>query len=273
MNSRTWIVLLALLCWGIISWYWYTCKIKGFCGNEIHTEQQVEPEEKQVAEVEYGPLTFNWKGQEALTTNKWGGYMNGIITRGSEGQLLVISGPYYTDEVAPPGFDNMGLARASRVRDLLAGKLDAERIELSSHSLGNRDPATIRFGDARLKWVTRNENVQETMDGALIYFPYNSDKKISNPNIEAYLNTLANNLKENGGSISVIGHTDNAGSAEYNKSLGMERAISVKQTLMSRGVDASKISTSSMGEAQPIASNDTESGQRKNRRTEIIIKN
>jgi len=71
--------------------------------------------------------------------------------------------------------------------------------------------------------------------------------------------------------IEIRGHTDFIGSDEYNLALSDARARAVKNYLVSRGVDADRITTRGMGKSQPVAPNDTELGRRLNRRTEIVI--
>lgn len=69
----------------------------------------------------------------------------------------------------------------------------------------------------------------------------------------------------------IEGHTDDVGSDQSNLQLSQRRADSVLQYLVGRQVDASRISTVAHGEAQPIASNDTEAGKRENRRIHTKI--
>lgn len=71
--------------------------------------------------------------------------------------------------------------------------------------------------------------------------------------------------------IMIEGHTDNIGSNSINQRLSELRAESVKNYLVSKGVDAIRIKTKGYGEEKPIASNSTEFGRKLNRRTEIII--
>jgi len=71
--------------------------------------------------------------------------------------------------------------------------------------------------------------------------------------------------------ILVEGHTDSAGSDEYNMSLSQQRATSVTDYLISQGLDASRFQTKWYGENQPIADNTTTEGKAKNRRVELAI--
>lgn len=69
--------------------------------------------------------------------------------------------------------------------------------------------------------------------------------------------------------IEVSGHTDNVGSAKYNKMLSQERANSVRRYLVNRGVSGSRVVARGYGEDRPIASNQKASGRAINRRVEI----
>jgi len=71
--------------------------------------------------------------------------------------------------------------------------------------------------------------------------------------------------------VLVEGHTDNKGSAEYNKGLSERRAESVANYLKMQGVDGNRISTRGMGLDNPIESNEIETGRAKNRRVEVAI--
>ena len=85
--------------------------------------------------------------------------------------------------------------------------------------------------------------------------------------IAEYLN-LENNLRR---TVSIEGHTDSTGEADYNAVLSKRRANTVKKAFTLLGVDESRLRTRGYGESQPIASNETREGRQKNRRVEIII--
>jgi len=71
--------------------------------------------------------------------------------------------------------------------------------------------------------------------------------------------------------IDVFGYTDITGTPEYNLSLSKKRAKSVKTYLVSKGLAASRIKTTGLGIADPIASNETLEGKSQNRRVEFAI--
>ena len=71
--------------------------------------------------------------------------------------------------------------------------------------------------------------------------------------------------------ILVAGHTDSTGSDEYNMKLSQQRADSVKNALVQRGVAPQRISAVGYGEGQPVGDNETEFGRQQNRRVEVRI--
>jgi outer membrane protein OmpA-like peptidoglycan-associated protein len=71
--------------------------------------------------------------------------------------------------------------------------------------------------------------------------------------------------------LQINGHTDNKGSATFNKTLSQKRANAVKKYLTDRGVASSRLKAAGYGGEQPIADNNTDEGKLKNRRVEFII--
>src|SRR5690606_19604354 len=73
--------------------------------------------------------------------------------------------------------------------------------------------------------------------------------------------------------MQIDGHTDSQGSDELNQNLSEKRAASVLDYLVSKGVDASRITSAGYGETKPVADNNTAAGRAKNRRTEMTVTN
>ena len=88
------------------------------------------------------------------------------------------------------------------------------------------------------------------------------------------IDRLATFLRENPERrVAIEGHTDSVGSDSSNLSLSQRRADAVRAALASRGIDGTRITAQGMGEAAPVASNDTGEGRQRNRRVEVIIAN
>ncbi len=73
--------------------------------------------------------------------------------------------------------------------------------------------------------------------------------------------------------LKIDGHSDNTGSEERNKQLSSARATAVKDYLVKKGVEGSRITAEGFGAEKPIADNKTAEGRAKNRRTELTVSN
>lgn len=71
--------------------------------------------------------------------------------------------------------------------------------------------------------------------------------------------------------VEIGGHTDSVGNDTYNDNLSQQRAESVRQYLISRGVEASRMVAMGYGEFKPIASNEDADGRAQNRRVEFKL--
>jgi outer membrane protein OmpA-like peptidoglycan-associated protein len=99
-----------------------------------------------------------------------------------------------------------------------------------------------------------------------------TDSYVLDPRSIAELNNVVEFLKTNTTvQISVEGHTDNEGSAAYNKTLSGNRAEAVKQYLIEHGIEGKRLTSKGFGDTQPVADNTTAEGRQLNRRTEIRI--
>ena len=115
--------------------------------------------------------------------------------------------------------------------------------------------------------VTRvGEGINVTFnEEAGVYFDTNKSN-VKGTSAET-LNRLAAIFKEYPKSVILIeGHTDSAGSDEYNMKLSQQRAESVTNYLISQGIAANRFTTKWYGESQPKADNSTVEGKAKNRR-------
>ncbi len=107
-------------------------------------------------------------------------------------------------------------------------------------------------------------------DKVTIPFSINSNKidEASYPLLDQIAEDMAKHPEI---AIGVKGYTDNSGSPTYNESVSGFRASAVQSYLLGKGVDPKKITVFAMGNANPIASNDTTVGRKRNRRVEIEL--
>ena len=98
------------------------------------------------------------------------------------------------------------------------------------------------------------------------------DSSTISPSFQTTLNQIAESLKTYPDSlIDVYGHTDSTGSDAFNQTLSENRARTVMNYLITKGVPAARIRSQGFGETMPIADNGTPEGRSKNRRVEIKI--
>lgn len=71
--------------------------------------------------------------------------------------------------------------------------------------------------------------------------------------------------------IEIRGHTDDVGDNKSNQLLSENRALSVREYLISKGIDENRIKYIGFGETKPISTNATDEGKRENRRVEFVV--
>ncbi len=71
--------------------------------------------------------------------------------------------------------------------------------------------------------------------------------------------------------VRVESYTDSIGTAAANLDLSRDRSETVKGLLGGKGIDPTRVTTAGLGQENPIASNETESGRAQNRRTDIVV--
>jgi OmpA-OmpF porin, OOP family len=199
---------------------------------------------------------------------------------------LKITGYALSSEKNTSIYENLGLARAADLKNLLVSKgISADRID----TFGEIKESISASGDtlvgpAFFELLEVSKAQAPKVDYAAL-----KEKINANPLImyfktgEASINLSDEDRKkvadmlnylENvpGSKLSVTGHTDNVGKRDTNIKLGLGRATFATDYLVSNGISKDKIDTSSKGPDQPMADNSTAEGRNKNRRTVVTIK-
>ena len=98
------------------------------------------------------------------------------------------------------------------------------------------------------------------------------DSSVVNPSERPKLDDMAAYMRENPNHVITIeGHCDERGTAEYNRALGERRAQACREYLTSTGLDGNKLQTISYGKEKPADMGHGEEAWAKNRRAEFII--
>jgi outer membrane protein OmpA-like peptidoglycan-associated protein len=71
--------------------------------------------------------------------------------------------------------------------------------------------------------------------------------------------------------LNVEGFTDSIGSDQYNQVLSEKRAATVRDYLISQGVNLNNVTAQGFGKSDPVASNSTAQGRQQNRRVELVV--
>ncbi|HLO83206.1 MAG TPA: OmpA family protein [Chitinophagaceae bacterium] len=103
-----------------------------------------------------------------------------------------------------------------------------------------------------------------------VFFDF--DKFFLRPESFVELDRVVKLLNENPAiEIEMSAHTDSKGSDDYNYTLSDNRARSVMEYIISKGIPTSRIRSKGYGETKPVVSNDTDEGRQLNRRVEFTI--
>ena len=284
----------------------YVCGIRNICETSVtdtlaNNLSEIPPRTKDLSlMVEDSTVLANFEqfgfqpnSAELQLTDNNKAYLKGIadFLKANPNANLNITGYYYDTEKNSNGiYDNLGLARAAAIRDYLTStySFDENRFKLDYESVSKGASAyldipvsyDISFKDdkAKARGVDGEEFAEASYTFTRMTFSdinFNSGSDAFNPsqNFITYADSVKTYLEKNPTKkLKIVGHTDSDGSDVLNDGLGFSRARNVVLFLSTKtGIDASRISSVSKGEKNPIVKNDTDANKRKNRRVEVII--
>ena len=101
---------------------------------------------------------------------------------------------------------------------------------------------------------------------------FETDEAELKPGADLAMNRLADFMRDHPDRRLLIeGHTDSRGAEQYNQRLSLQRAYAVTEALVERGIETNRMRPVGLGEAYPVASNETTAGRQQNRRVEIVV--
>lgn len=106
-----------------------------------------------------------------------------------------------------------------------------------------------------------------------LYINFDTGKSRIKPESVAIIEQIAALLQTHPDlKVSIEGHTDNVGTPQNNKSLSLQRAKSVMNAVVGKGIATTRLTAVGWGQEKPLADNRSEEGRAKNRRVEIVKK-
>jgi len=158
---------------------------------------------------------------------------------------------------------------AKTVEEALIDKETMDRQKKEETPTILETPSEVEDGPKK-ELIKQQEEAPGLGQKILIYFKRNSNELPD----ESYqtLNRIADFMLHNTTArISIKGYTDSIGDYSYNISVSRFRVNTIKTYLVGKGVDPANIKADGLGPENPIASNNTAEGRRKNRRVEIEL--
>ncbi|WP_421797169.1 OmpA family protein [Haliscomenobacter sp.] len=285
---RNLLPILAFIALAVLAGWWCVCLILGYCGPK--TEVNNDNERLKTLAFNHGTKTILQAydhfafdtGQVAPKLNANNALFLDKITaylQENPSLLLNITGGFGIDEegLNRGFFENLGLARANAVRELLIQrKLDPARITLSFNTGAGairQQPITFdAYTSAQsVDFVPLAYTFEDMTFSDESFAPNGAEFRPILPLVE-YADSVRKFLalhKERG--LSIIGHTDNQGDVKANLALGTQRAQNVLRYFRELGIPPRQMAAFSEGGKHPVSDNNTEVGQRRNRRINFII--
>jgi outer membrane protein OmpA-like peptidoglycan-associated protein len=150
----------------------------------------------------------------------------------------------------------------------LAGGAVGRYMDQQKRDLEKNLAPEIQAGQARVDKLP-NDIVRITMTSQTAF---DTNSTAIKPGFRSTMDKLADVVvRYNKTTLTIVGHTDNVGTATYNQNLSERRALSVAQYFESQRVNALRLATAGKGESEPVASNGSDAGRQANRRVEIYV--
>jgi outer membrane protein OmpA-like peptidoglycan-associated protein len=279
MKLKSLLVLLLAGIWGVGSWWWYTCKIKGFCGADTTAAQVTTGVAATGAAALSGYGNNGGSDQQTSADQAAADKAKADADKAAADKAKADADQAAADK-AKADADKAAADKAKADADKAAAdkaKADADKAAAdkakadADKAAADKAKADADKADADKVTMETSGNVQGTDIGPVIlHFPTGSANPQLADTTKSYFAKVAKFLEDNSSAkVTIVGHTDNKGDPAKNKALGLKRAEILQKALVDLGVPKDRVSASSEGADKPIADNSTEQGREKNRRVEI----
>lgn len=297
MKKRIFILLILSAIWMLGSWWYYTCKIKGFCDHKDISSKPVQAanpltptpvipssqtsDKKSIEDTE--TIRPPDKKIPALpsTTEETKKEKQSVVNNKEEESLTPTTTTTITEKTKPadnnkfPRIEEDSLSNSAKNNinpnissDIIKDELTKAPLTPSSEPTQTQSPPPIETNELTIEPVGTGLNT--SIQTSRLYFPFNSSQLELSDTASAYFGSIAEWLKTSKNHLVILtGHTDDVGENKRNYQLGLRRAALIKDILVRLDSPKDQIKTQSKGEIKPLRSNQTKAGRQKNRRVEL----
>lgn len=145
--------------------------------------------------------------------------------------------------------------------DLGEPSTDSNIVKLSVKPVQPKKPEPVITEEIKQVFIQALQGIQFDVGRSTI-------KSASFPILNQIVNIMVENPTFN---LKITGHTDSSGSFDSNMTLSKNRALAVKNYLIEKGIDGSRLTSDGVGPKVPVADNNTATGRAQNRRVEFEI--
>jgi OmpA-OmpF porin, OOP family len=186
---------------------------------------------------------------------------------------ITVTGHYKANEKNSTSFENLGLARAEELKKWLMNKGVADKNIFTRSQLDETlvfNPADTLVGGISMAFS--NTVADDLFEPRTVYFNTGKNTLPVDTAFTNYIEKVKTWLQNHTDKkLLVTGYTDNAGDADKNMQLSVNRAAFVKNELSRMGISSEQIESSGKGINEPAADNTSEEGKAKNRRVTIQL--
>jgi OmpA-OmpF porin, OOP family len=291
---KTFLSLLTLA-WLIGSTYWYANSSCSSCNANKQLSENLNPLKKHPFKFSlsdgdwsksFDHLKFKKNGFDPILGGTSEAGLLALVERGklkNPSRMIELIGFYNSDEKNSTKFENLGIARAEKIKEWLVSKgLEKGNIFTAGHAISDSDPHylandTIWGGlDVKINQLKAGQKTELSEEALLeprtVYFETGKNAIVITEEFSNYLLNAKDYLAKNKNvKLNIVGHTDNQGNPTTNLTLSKERAAFVLTELSKKGLNQNQMLSDGKGITQPIEDNNTAEGRAKNRRVEIQI--
>lgn len=202
-------------------------------------------------------------------------------------KTIDVIGLYSNDEVNKSGFENLGVARATSVKNyLLSLEIPFNVIKTSGEQKSEMHPDSKNVYHGPLNYAINTVEdegagaadvlnlIEQDIKADPLVLYFNAEEAeidLTSEQREKVSKLMTYVKKKEGALIQVVGYSDKKMNSEISVALGKKRAEFAKRYLVEYGLLESKIRSSSEGAYNPIADNSTAEGRAKNRRVVVTL--